>query len=63
MWKGKARNIVPGDNGGENAWFEQNRVLAMGVGMGPGKRWLSKIEVVCSGKQYKQLFKNEMPVC
>lgn len=63
MWKGKARNIVPGDNGGENAQVEQNRAVAMGIRMGLGKRCLSKIEVVCSGKQYKQLFKNEMPIC
>lgn len=50
MWKGKVRNLVPGDDSGENTQAEQNRVVATGVGMGSRRSWLRKIEV-CSGKQ------------
>ena len=62
MWKGKVRTVEPGDSG-ENAQVEPNTAVAIGVGMKPGRSWVSKIEVVCFGKQYKQLFKNEMPAC
>lgn len=50
MWKGKVRNLVPGDDSGENTQAEQNRAVATGVGMGSRRSWLRKIEV-CSGKQ------------
>lgn len=64
MERESEKRSVSGDVGGENAQVEQNRAVATGLGMRPGRRsWLSKIEAVCSGKQYKQLFKNEMPVC
>lgn len=59
----ESENIEPRDSGGKNTRVKQNRAVVMGVGMGLGKRWLSKIEVVCSGNQHRKLFKNEMTVC
>lgn len=52
-----------GDDSREKAQVEWNPAVAAGVGLEPGRSWVRKIEVVCFGKQYKQLFKNEMPAC
>ena len=60
MWK--VRTVELGDTG-ENTQVEPNTAVATRVGMEPGRSWVGKTEVVCFGKQYKQLFKIEMPAC
>lgn len=60
MWK--VRTVELGDSGG-NTQVEPNTAVATRVGMEPGRGRVGKAEVVCLGKQYKQLLKNEMPPC